>query len=108
MKLKHILVVVLLASVLLGFSEENPSKATIAITGTVVDKTSKEPLTGIKITIDGTTLSTYTDFDGNFTLLLPTQKQPTLKISGMSYNNETITIENNKPVNSLSIELSSL
>ena len=37
-----------------------------AITGTVTDADTKEPLIGANILIQGTTIGTITDFDGNF------------------------------------------
>lgn len=41
---------------------------TADITGVVLDKTSKEPLIGASIQIDGTSIGTITDIDGNFSL----------------------------------------
>ena len=42
-----------------------------AITGTVTDADTKEPLIGANILIQGTTIGTITDFDGNFSLDVP-------------------------------------
>lgn len=36
------------------------------ITGTVMDKSTGEALTGVEVRIDGTDLKAYTDFDGKF------------------------------------------
>ncbi len=46
-------------------SANNPSQ-TVTLKGKVVDINSGESLTGVEVTLEGTTLKAYTDFDGNF------------------------------------------
>lgn len=41
------------------------------IQGKVIDKSSKEPLPGVIVTIKNTTIKTTTDFDGKFKLVIP-------------------------------------
>ena len=64
---------------ILGFAyadnEGNNSKAPesapaemISLSGTVIDFTSGEALTGVEVTLEGTEIKAYTDFDGNFEL----------------------------------------
>jgi len=38
----------------------------MVITGKVVDQVTGEALTGVKVTMDGSDMKVYTDFDGNF------------------------------------------
>lgn len=47
---------------------KNPATPTqtINLTGKVLDVASGEALAGVEITIEGTDLKTYTDFDGNY------------------------------------------
>lgn len=40
---------------------------TVSITGNVVDLITGESLTGVEISIEGTEIKTYSDFDGKFT-----------------------------------------
>jgi len=51
-------------------SEENSkgenAVMTTSVSGKVFDKITGEALAGVKVTIDGTNKSVYTDFDGNF------------------------------------------
>lgn len=42
------------------------SNATFSLTGQVIDFNSGEALTGVEVTIEGTDIKAYTDFDGNF------------------------------------------
>ena len=44
------------------------SATTISISGTVLDMNTGEALTGVEVTIDGTDIKAYSDFDGNFTI----------------------------------------
>lgn len=45
---------------------ESTPVETISISGKVTDFISGEALTGVEVTIEGTDVKTYTDFDGNF------------------------------------------
>ena len=38
----------------------------VCLTGTIVDEQTKETLAGVEVTIEGTQLKTYTDFEGKF------------------------------------------
>jgi hypothetical protein len=42
------------------------ASANITLSGIVVDSQTKETLAGVEVTIEGTKLKTYTDFEGNF------------------------------------------
>lgn len=60
------------------------------LSGQVVDD-AKEPLIGVSILVVGTTIGTVTDFDGNYTLVIP-QGATQLKFSYVGYEAKTITI----------------
>lgn len=47
--------------------EASPVETTTSISGKVLDVISGETLTGVEISVEGTDLKTYTDFDGNYT-----------------------------------------
>jgi hypothetical protein len=49
-------------------SKEAPAESTITVTlsGQVMDFNSGETLTGVEVSLEGTDIKTYTDFDGNF------------------------------------------
>lgn len=47
-------------------TKDTDSKATILLTGSIVDENSGEALVGVEVKIAGTDKKTYTDFDGNF------------------------------------------
>lgn len=55
-----------------------------AIKGTVLDKTSREPLIGVTVTVKGTATGTVTDIDGNYTINAP--KGSTLVFSYVGYS----------------------
>lgn len=60
------------------------------LSGQVVDD-AKEPLIGVSILVVGTSIGTITDFDGNYTLVIP-QGATQLKFSYVGYEAKTVTI----------------
>ncbi len=40
----------------------------VSLSGTVIDFASGEALTGVEVTVEGTDIKVYTDFDGNFAI----------------------------------------
>jgi TonB-dependent receptor len=64
--------------------------AQTGITGKVVDKKDKEPLTGAAILIEGTTTGTTVDIDGNYKLTGVSSGKYTLVISYVSYKSQRI------------------
>jgi hypothetical protein len=68
-KLIACLLSVLLAGALYAKEKEagTNNSATVALTGIVYDFSSEELLAGVEVTIEGTDMKTYTDFDGQFT-----------------------------------------
>ena len=61
------------------------------ITGRVLDA-NNEPVIGANVVVDGTTIGTVTDVDGNFTLDVP--DGATLKISYIGYIEQIIPVGN--------------
>lgn len=61
-----------------------------SISGTVTDATSKEPLVGVTVLIEGTTTGTATDVDGKFTLKADPGKK--LVFSFVGYVPQTVTV----------------
>ena len=61
-----------------------------SIAGTIVDKANSESLIGATIVIDGTTIGTTSDIEGNFTLKSIKPGRYNLKISYISYNTKVI------------------
>ncbi|MEZ5083542.1 MAG: carboxypeptidase-like regulatory domain-containing protein [Bacteroidales bacterium] len=45
---------------------ENTPVEMVSLTGSVIDFQSGEALTGVEVSIEGTEIKAYTDFDGNF------------------------------------------
>lgn len=60
------------------------------ITGQVIDE-NKEPLIGVSILAVGTTVGTVTDFDGNYTLVVPAEATE-IKYSYVGYQTKTVPV----------------
>lgn len=74
------------------FSEENKiektDKATVSIQklqGKVVDSTNGEALVGAAVMVDGTGITVYTDFDGNFEINNAELASVSITVSLISY-----------------------
>lgn len=67
------------------------------IHGTIIDETG-EPMIGVSVLVKGTTVGTITDFDGKFSLDVPTGKS-TLEVSYIGYKNQIIAIGNSTLLN---------
>lgn len=74
-------------------SPQNVSQ-TVSITGTVVDETG-EPMIGVTVKVQGTTAATVTDFDGNFTINVPSGKSK-LVLSYVGYKENIVTAVQSK------------
>ncbi|MCB9283468.1 MAG: SusC/RagA family TonB-linked outer membrane protein [Lewinellaceae bacterium] len=73
------------------------------ISGTVTDAESKEPLIGANILVKGTSSGTITDFDGNYSLDVPSGSD-VLIFSYTGYSSQEITIGSSNVINvSLSV-----
>lgn len=63
------------------------------VSGLITDFTSGEPLPGVNIVVEGTTLGTVSDMDGKYVLNMPT-KDAVLVFSFVGYNTERVMSEN--------------
>jgi hypothetical protein len=95
-KLSYALVLFLLVA-FSGFATKNndiekESMKTVSLSGQVLDHVTGEALAGVKVVIDGSDESSYTDFDGNFsfTNLLPGSYQ--LSASYISYQKSDVEV----------------
>lgn len=62
----------------------------VTLTGKVIDFNSGEALTGVEVSIEGTSLVTYTDFDGNFEIKDVVPGTYNLIASFISYRNSLV------------------
>ncbi|HNQ69042.1 MAG TPA: carboxypeptidase-like regulatory domain-containing protein [Bacteroidales bacterium] len=67
-------------------NKDGNSVSAVTYSGKITDSLSKEALTGVKISIENTDITVYSDLDGNFTINLPENlSSRNLKISYISY-----------------------
>ncbi len=113
---KSIFILALVALAIVNVYGEEKEKSTvststecsatlISVNGKVVDKETGEALTGVLVQIDGTSLSTYSDFDGTFTFTNLKAGSYTASVSFISYEKSKVTI-NALDQNNLKVELS--
>ena len=69
------------------------SVKTVSVKGKVIDKLTGEALTGVKVIIEGTEKSVYTDFDGNFVISGIQQGTVELKATYISYKEKVETVK---------------
>ena len=82
-KRRFLLAMLLCMLWLTGFAQKS-------VTGTVKDKTG-EPMIGVSVIVDGTSIGGITDFDGNFTINGVPEKG-TLKISYVGYKDQKVSV----------------
>lgn len=70
----------------------------ITIKGIVIDETLKEPVPGANITVKGTTIGTITNYDGAFTINVPSKKS-VLVVSFLGYVTQEIVVGERKTIN---------
>lgn len=91
-------------------SDESAKKAdesNVCLTGTIVDGANGETLAGVEVSIEGTDLKTYTDFEGKFSfngLKAGNYKVVTNYVSYSSVETRVIEAQQNQ-VHSLNLEL---
>jgi TonB-dependent receptor len=64
---------------------------TIKFAGKVTDASTGSPLVGASVLVDGTAVGTRTDVEGNFFLMLATEKKYTIRISNVGYQTKQLT-----------------
>lgn len=65
----------------------------VSIKGVVKDAKTDEPLIGVSILLEGTSIGAVTDIDGAFSLLVPS-KNSKLKVSYIGYEQQIVTVGN--------------
>lgn len=70
----------------------------ITIKGRIMDEILKEPIPRANVKVKGTTLGTITDFNGNFSLVVP-NKSSVLVVSFIGYVTQEIVVGNQKTIN---------
>ncbi len=68
------------------------------ITGTVTSAQSNDPLAGVNISVKGTTIGTFTDADGKYSLDVPSL-QDTLQFSFIGFKTKTVPIDDQQQIN---------
>ncbi|MBN1597548.1 MAG: mucoidy inhibitor MuiA family protein [Bacteroidales bacterium] len=70
-------------------------KSTGTVSGKVIDGSSGEPLPGVNVMVQGTTIGTITDLDGNFSITVP-NNATNLTFSYVGYVQQTQPISNSR------------
>jgi TonB-dependent starch-binding outer membrane protein SusC len=65
-------------------NDEGSAPQQVKISGTITDATTKEPLVGVNVVVEGTTIGVMTDINGKYTLSVP-NLNGTLAISYIGY-----------------------
>jgi hypothetical protein len=72
-------------------NKSNPAPANaITLSGNVVDMSTGEALTGVEISVEGTDLKVYSDFDGNFEITNVKQGEYDIVASYISYKKSLV------------------
>ncbi len=106
--MKHSIKYGILTILILLFTSAGVKGQTGTIEGTVKDKINSETLIGTTVQIDGTTIGTTTDINGQFKLLNLKPGKYNLKVSYVSYTTriiENVVVENGRTA-TIDIELS--
>jgi iron complex outermembrane receptor protein len=66
MKIAHLIIAALLS--ISSFAHHEPGASTFAFSGQVTERGTTETLSGVKVSVKGTDIFTFTDREGNFKL----------------------------------------
>ncbi len=72
-------------------ADESASPQQVRVTGTITDATTKEPLIGVNVVLEGTTIGVMTDAKGSYTLNVP-NLSGTISVSYIGYVAQKIPI----------------
>ncbi len=75
----------------LSGSDEETAPQQVKVSGTITDATTKEPLVGVNVVLEGTTVGVMTDINGKFSLSVP-NLTGTLSVSYIGYVAQNIPI----------------
>lgn len=70
----------------------------VTVTGTVKDEATGDPIPGVNVIVEGTTLGIVTDFDGKFSLNVPSANS-VLVFSYIGYSSQKVTLNGQSVVN---------
>jgi len=76
----------------------NLSAQSVTVSGTITDASTKEPLPGVNVLVEGTTTGVVTDFNGKFQIKVPSASS-TLVISYMGYVSQQIAVGGKTEIN---------
>ena len=77
--------------------------AQTTISGTVLDAETNQSIPGANVVIQGTTVGTTADFDGNFTLTTTQEAPFTLEISSIGFASQTVEVSSSDQVINVSL-----
>ena len=77
-------------------TNQNLQQQQIEVTGTVTEEETGNPLPGVNIVIQGTTMGTTTDMDGNYSIEAP--EDATLVFSFVGYETQTIPVDGRQQI----------
>ena len=81
------------------FSFAQDKQTTKSISGKITDDKGIS-IPGVNITLDGSTVGTNSDVEGNYTLQIPSDiKNPTLTFSSIGFREQKVAVQNNKVLN---------
>ncbi len=95
LNLRFCLLVTFLLSISIGYALPQEG---ITIKGKVIDETLKESIPGANVKVKGTTHGTITNYDGDFSIVIP-NKNAVLVISFMGYITKEIVVGNQRTIN---------
>ena len=84
------------AAVKISGSDDGSAPQQVKVSGTITDATTKEPLVGVNVVLEGTTIGVMTDINGRYSLTVPNLKG-VLQISYIGYVTRKI------PVNGMTV-----
>ena len=90
--MKMVIAITLLFTSLTAFSYNDPVRATSTVAGVVSEGGSVEKLTGVRVSVVGTDIFTYTDRDGNFELSNVPAGEVELNFSLVSFEKRSLSI----------------
>ena len=92
------LILLLAPANLFAAGDEETAPQQVKVTGTITDATTNEPLIGVNVVLEGTTIGVITDVKGNFTLSVP-NLSGNLVVSYIGYVPQTIAINGMTSIN---------
>jgi TonB-linked SusC/RagA family outer membrane protein len=93
----------LITLILLFFAQSSFAQS-VTISGVVTEKGSAIPLTGVNVSLEGTSIGAVTDFDGNYSMQANDVKGKSLVFSFIGFKTVSVVLEGTSQVVSISLE----